>query len=83
MYIYLCHVTSRQTCRLVYILMLGVLNYIDIQDLQGFSALLAETEGWLYEEGEDEAKQVYVEKLENLKVGLLIFLKSKISKTLC
>uniref|UniRef100_A0A8C9N1S5 Heat shock protein family H (Hsp110) member 1 n=1 Tax=Serinus canaria TaxID=9135 RepID=A0A8C9N1S5_SERCA len=34
---------------------------------KGFSALLAETEGWLYEEGEDEAKQVYVEKLENLK----------------
>uniref|UniRef100_A0A8C0VPM7 Heat shock protein 105 kDa n=1 Tax=Cyanistes caeruleus TaxID=156563 RepID=A0A8C0VPM7_CYACU len=34
---------------------------------KGFSALLAETEGWLYEEGEDEAKQVYVEKLEDLK----------------
>ncbi|XP_057241904.1 heat shock protein 105 kDa isoform X2 [Malurus melanocephalus] len=41
--------------------------YIETEDLQGFSALLAETEGWLYEEGEDEAKQVYVEKLEDLK----------------
>lgn len=68
---------------LVCIWMFHVLNYIDTQDLQGFSALLAETEGWLYEEGEDEAKQVYVEKLENLKVGLLICPKSKISKTLC
>lgn len=67
---------------LVCILMF-VLNYVDTQDLQGFSALLAETEGWLYEEGEDEAKQVYVEKLENLKVGLLICPKSKISQTLC
>lgn len=37
------------------------------KDLQGFSALLAETEGWLYEESEDEAKQVHVEKLEDLK----------------
>uniref|UniRef100_A0A8C0B660 Heat shock protein 105 kDa n=1 Tax=Buteo japonicus TaxID=224669 RepID=A0A8C0B660_9AVES len=34
---------------------------------KGFSALLTETEGWLYEEGEDEAKQVYVDKLEDLK----------------
>lgn len=67
---------------LVCILIFDVLNYVDTQDLQGFSALLAETEGWLYEEGEDEAKQVYVEKLENLKVGLLICPKSKISQTL-
>ncbi|XP_056340133.1 heat shock protein 105 kDa isoform X2 [Oenanthe melanoleuca] len=42
-------------------------KFVCEKDLQGFSALLAETEGWLYEEGEDEAKQVYVEKLENLK----------------
>ncbi|XP_014106831.1 heat shock protein 105 kDa isoform X4 [Parus major] len=42
-------------------------KFVCEKDLQGFSALLAETEGWLYEEGEDEAKQVYVEKLEDLK----------------
>ncbi|XP_068277044.1 heat shock protein 105 kDa isoform X2 [Nyctibius grandis] len=42
-------------------------KFVCEKDLQGFSALLTETEGWLYEEGEDEAKQVYVDKLENLK----------------
>lgn len=54
------------------ILVFDVLIYIDTQDLQSFSALLTETEGWLYEEGEDEAKQVYVDKLEDLKVGWLL-----------
>ncbi|NXD12271.1 HS105 protein, partial [Nothocercus nigrocapillus] len=42
-------------------------KFVSEKDLQGFSALLTETEGWLYEEGEDEAKQVYVDKLEDLK----------------
>ncbi|KAM6438976.1 heat shock protein 105 kDa isoform 2-T2 [Rhynochetos jubatus] len=42
-------------------------KFVCEKDLQGFSALLTETEGWLYEEGEDEAKQVYIDKLENLK----------------
>lgn len=42
-------------------------KFVCEKDLQGFSALLTETEGWLYEEGEDEAKQVYVDKLEDLK----------------
>lgn len=54
------------------ILVFDMLIYIDTQDLQSFSALLTETEGWLYEEGEDEAKQVYVDKLEDLKVGWLL-----------
>lgn len=54
------------------VLVFDMLIYIDTQDLQSFSALLTETEGWLYEEGEDEAKQVYVDKLEDLKVGLLL-----------
>lgn len=32
--------------------------------------LLTETEDWLYEEGEDQAKQAYVDKLEELmKIG--------------
>ncbi|KFV87258.1 Heat shock protein 105 kDa, partial [Struthio camelus australis] len=42
-------------------------KFVCEKDLRGFSALLTETEGWLYEEGEDEAKQVYVDKLEDLK----------------
>ncbi|XP_051464275.1 heat shock protein 105 kDa isoform X2 [Apus apus] len=42
-------------------------KFVCEKDLQGFSALLTETEDWLYEEGEDEAKQVYVDKLEDLK----------------
>jgi len=32
-----------------------------------FSALLTNTEDWLYEDGEDEAKSVYVDKLAELK----------------
>ena len=34
---------------------------------QQFSSLLTETEDWLYEDGEDEAKSVYVDKLAELK----------------
>lgn len=30
--------------------------------------MLEETENWLYEDGEDQPKQVYEEKLEALKV---------------
>ena len=36
---------------------------------QQFSSLLTETEDWLYEDGEDEAKSVYVDKLAELKVS--------------
>ncbi|XP_065757706.1 heat shock protein 105 kDa isoform X2 [Muntiacus reevesi] len=40
------------------------------QDHQKFLRLLTETENWLYEEGEDQAKQAYVDKLEELmKIG--------------
>ena len=35
---------------------------------QQFSTLLTNTEDWLYEDGEDEAKSVYVDKLAELKV---------------
>lgn len=40
-----------------------------IQDHQKFLQLLTKTEDWLYEEGEDQAKQAYVDKLEELMVG--------------
>ncbi|XP_063807825.1 heat shock protein 105 kDa [Pseudophryne corroboree] len=37
------------------------------EDLSRLSELLTETENWLYEDGEDQPRQVYVEKLEELK----------------
>ena len=30
--------------------------------------MLEDTENWLYEEGEDQPKQIYVDKLDELKV---------------
>ncbi|XP_032466716.1 heat shock protein 105 kDa isoform X5 [Phocoena sinus] len=45
-------------------------KFICEQDHQNFLRLLTETENWLYEEGEDQAKQTYVDKLEELmKIG--------------
>ncbi|XP_045700683.1 heat shock protein 105 kDa isoform X2 [Phyllostomus hastatus] len=45
-------------------------KFICEQDHQNFLRLLTETEDWLYEEGEDQAKQAYVDKLEELmKIG--------------
>uniref|UniRef100_A0A2K6GCF4 Heat shock protein family A (Hsp70) member 4 like n=1 Tax=Propithecus coquereli TaxID=379532 RepID=A0A2K6GCF4_PROCO len=36
-------------------------------DKNKLSAILEDTENWLYEEGEDQPKQVYVDKLQELK----------------
>ncbi|XP_007666695.2 heat shock protein 105 kDa isoform X4 [Ornithorhynchus anatinus] len=45
-------------------------KFVGEQDLQSFLRLLTETEDWLYEEGEDQAKQAYVDKLDELtKLG--------------
>uniref|UniRef100_A0A8C5NUI0 Heat shock protein 105 kDa n=1 Tax=Jaculus jaculus TaxID=51337 RepID=A0A8C5NUI0_JACJA len=45
-------------------------KFISEQEHQKFLRLLTETEDWLYEEGEDQAKQAYVDKLEELmKMG--------------
>ncbi|KAM9610259.1 heat shock protein 105 kDa isoform 1-T1 [Trichechus inunguis] len=45
-------------------------KFICEQDHQSFLRLLTETEDWLYEEGEDQSKQAYVDKLEELmKIG--------------
>lgn len=41
--------------------------YVKEQDREVFSGLLTATEDWLYDEGEDQKKQVYVNKLEELK----------------
>ena len=40
-------------------------------DKEKFTELLGRTEDWLYEEGEDQQKNVYVDKLAQLKVKLL------------
>lgn len=45
-------------------------EFVGEQDHQNFLRLLTQTEDWLYEEGEDQAKQAYVDKLEELmKIG--------------
>lgn len=40
-----------------------------VQDRDTFSLKLEDTETWLYEEGEDQQKQVYIDKLAELKVS--------------
>lgn len=35
-----------------------------------FSVKLEDTENWLYEDGEDQQKQVYIDKLAELKVTM-------------
>ncbi len=35
--------------------------------------MLEDTENWLYEEGEDQEKEIYQDKLFELKVGALAF----------
>ncbi|XP_063285528.1 heat shock protein 105 kDa isoform X1 [Pelobates fuscus] len=42
-------------------------RFVCEKDLSRFLALLTETEDWLYEDGEDQSKSVYVEKLDELK----------------
>lgn len=45
-------------------------KFICEQEQEKFLRLLTETEDWLYEEGEDQAKQAYIDKLEELmKMG--------------
>ena len=44
-------------------------------DRDNFSALLTSTENWLYEEGEDLQKQIYIDKLAELQVGYKILFK--------
>lgn len=42
-------------------------EYITDEDKEVFSGLLMKTEDWLYDEGEDQPKKVYVEKLVELR----------------
>lgn len=40
-----------------------------LKEHEKFLRLLTETEDWLYEEGEDQAKQAYIDKLAQLMVS--------------
>ncbi|RXG71396.1 97 kDa heat shock protein [Armadillidium vulgare] len=42
-------------------------KYINDSDREKYSSLLNDTENWLYEDGEDCSKQVYIDKLAELK----------------
>ncbi|KAG5285159.1 hypothetical protein AALO_G00000190 [Alosa alosa] len=42
-------------------------NFIEYEDSGRVSLMLEDTESWLYEDGEDQAKQVYLDKLVELK----------------
>uniref|UniRef100_A0A8C7D1L2 Heat shock protein family A (Hsp70) member 4 like n=1 Tax=Oncorhynchus kisutch TaxID=8019 RepID=A0A8C7D1L2_ONCKI len=44
-------------------------KYTTEEDSNRLTMMLEDTENWLYEEGEDQDKQVYVDKLEDLKVN--------------
>lgn len=44
-----------------------------MQDRDSFSLKLEDTENWLYEEGEDQQKQVYIDKLAELKVDEMCY----------
>lgn len=60
---------------MVYNVLPVVITCADVipQDRDAFSLKLEDTENWLYEEGEDQQKQVYIDKLTELKVNALIF----------
>lgn len=45
----------------------GLAEYITEQDKAAFGEQLSKTEDWLYDEGEDQPKKVYVEKLVALR----------------
>lgn len=51
-----------------------------MQDRDMFSLKLEDTESWLYEEGEDQQKQVYIDKLAELKVSDRASVLNQISK---
>lgn len=48
-------------------------KYINDSDREKYSSLLNDTENWLYEDGEDCSKQVYIDKLAELKVIQIFF----------
>lgn len=59
---------------MVHIVLPVVVTCADVifQDRDAFSLKLEDTENWLYEEGEDQQKQVYIDKLAELKVNAVL-----------
>lgn len=47
-------------------------KYISEIDREKLSRKLEDTENWLYEEGEDCQKQIYLDKLVELKVNICV-----------
>lgn len=47
-------------------------KYVTEEDRAKFEETLSQVEDWLYDEGENESKQVYVDKLAELKVSCLL-----------
>ncbi|KAL4659746.1 heat shock 70 kDa protein 4-like [Arapaima gigas] len=45
-------------------------KFVSDEERDAFSLKLEDTENWLYEDGEDQQKQVYIDKLSELKVML-------------
>ena len=59
-------------------------EFVTDPEREGFTAKLQETEDWLYEDGEDETKGVYIAKLEELKkVRTSICLRESVSTSPC
>ncbi|XP_044536188.1 heat shock 70 kDa protein 4L isoform X1 [Gracilinanus agilis] len=42
-------------------------KFVTVEDSSKLSSMLEDTENWLYEDGEDQPKQIYVDKLQELK----------------
>lgn len=56
----------------VRLIMYACWRYI-LQESNQLTIMLEDTENWLYEEGEDQEKEIYQDKLSELKVGVLLF----------
>uniref|UniRef100_A0A8C2K7H6 Heat shock 70 kDa protein 4L-like n=1 Tax=Cyprinus carpio TaxID=7962 RepID=A0A8C2K7H6_CYPCA len=48
-------------------------RYVTEDESNRLTIMLEDTENWLYEEGEDQEKEIYQDKLSELKVGALVF----------
>ena len=64
-YKYLYHLSAIFSCEYWFPIWI---SHLPNQDSSRLTLMLEDMENWLYEEGEDQAKQVYVDKLEELKV---------------
>lgn len=59
---------------IVRFVLMFLLFFALVQDRDTLSLKLEDTENWLYEDGEDQPKQVYIDKLDELKVTVSVWL---------